>query len=84
MLVRDEGELTHLLAKFSDDRILGLTLLAMDDANEVVGKEVVEKGGEVVVINLMGEIEPRSFSHVMVALDVDNKSARNVRVAHTN
>jgi hypothetical protein len=76
MLVRDDGEVTHLLAKFSDDRILGLTLLAMEDADE--------GSGEVVVINLMGEIQPQNFSQVMVALDVDKKSARNVQVAQTN
>ena len=76
MLVRDDGEVTHLLAKFSDDRILGLTLLALEDANE--------GSGEVVVINLMGEIQPQNFSQVMVALDVDKKSARDVQVAQTN
>jgi hypothetical protein len=80
MLVRDEGEVTHLLAKFSEDRILGLTLLAMEAAN----KEAGEESGEVVVINLMGEIQPQSFSQVMVALDVDQKSARDVQVAQVN
>ena len=80
MLVRDEGEVTHLLAKFSDDRIIGLTLLAMEEAS----KEDGEESGEVVVINLMGEIQPQSFSQVMVALDVDQKSARDVQVAQVN
>jgi len=80
MLVREEGEVTHLLAKFSEDRILGLTLLAMEEAN----KEDGEESGEVVVINLMGEIKPQNFSKVMVALDVDKKSARGVQVAQTN
>ncbi|HET6566291.1 MAG TPA: DUF4252 domain-containing protein [Xanthomonadales bacterium] len=80
MLVRDKGEVMHLLAKFSDERILGLTLLAMEEARQGSG----EGSGEVVVINLMGEIQPQSFSNVMVALNVDNKSARNVKVAHAN
>jgi len=72
MLVRDEGEETHMLVKFSEDRILGLTLLTMDEDSEVV------------VINLMGEIRPQSFSNVMVALDVDNDNARKVQVANVN
>src|SRR5690606_37480753 len=69
MLVRDEGEQTHLLVKEREGRILGLTLLAMDEDSEVV------------MINLMGRIRPQSFSHVMVALDIDNDSARNIQVA---
>lgn len=80
MLVRDEGEVVHLLAKFRDDRMLGLTLLAMEEAHNEDGEE----SGEVVVINLMGEIRPQSFSQVMVALDVDKKSARKVQVAQIN
>jgi hypothetical protein len=72
LLVREEGEETHLLVKIKDDRILGLTLLAMEEDSEVV------------VINLMGEIRPQSFSKVMVALDVENKSARKVQVASIN
>ena len=96
MLVREENEVTHLLVKFRDDRILGLTLLAMENANaggreedgeadgEGDGEGDGESGGEVVVINLMGEIRPQNFSRVMVALDVDKQSARNVQVAHAN
>ncbi len=72
MLVRDEGQETHLLVKIRDERILGLTLLTMDEDSEVV------------VINLMGEIRPQSFSNVMVALDVENQNARNVQVASMN
>lgn len=72
MLVRDEGEETHMLVKFREERILGLTLLTMDEDSEVV------------VINLMGEIRPQSFSNVMVALDVDNDNARKVQVANAN
>lgn len=88
MLVRKEGEQVHLLVKMIDDRILGLTLLAMEDgtvqdaeAGDEAGKE---EGGEVVVINLMGNIRPQNFSKVMVALDVEQQSARNVRVAQAN
>ncbi len=88
MLVREENEVTHLLVKFRDDRILGLTLLAMEGANaggrEGDGEADGESGGEVVVVNLMGEIRPQNFSKVMVALDVDKQSARNVQVAHAN
>jgi len=72
LLVREPGEETHLLVKLHDERILGLTLLAMDEDSEVV------------VINLMGEIRPQNFSDVMVALDVENDNARNVKVAHAN
>jgi len=36
---------------------------------------------EAVVINLMGEIKPRQFGDVMVALDVDSPGVGNVRVA---
>ncbi|MDZ4728365.1 MAG: hypothetical protein SH820_00240 [Xanthomonadales bacterium] len=49
-----------------------MTLLAMEEDSEVV------------VINLMGEIRPDSFSNVMVALDAENESARNVHVASIN
>jgi len=72
MLVRDAGDETHLLVKIENERILGLTLLTMEEDSEVV------------VINLMGEIRPQNFSRVMVALEVDNKSARNVQVAQTH
>jgi hypothetical protein len=73
MLVREPGQETHLLVKMRDERILGLTLLSME-----------EQDSEVVVINLMGEIRPQNFSNVMVALDVDNDKARNVQVASAN
>ena len=72
LLVREEDSQTHMLAKLRDDRILGLTLLTIEDDEEVV------------VINLMGEIRPQSFSKVMVALDVDSPNARNVKVANVN
>ncbi len=69
MLVQEEGEQTHLLVKMREDRILGLTLLAMDEDSEVV------------MINLMGEIRPQNFSNVMVALNIGNDSARHVQVS---
>ncbi len=69
MLIREQGEETHLLVKIQNERILGLTLLAMEAESEVV------------VINLMGEIRPQNFSKVMVALDVEHDSARRVQVA---
>ncbi len=71
MLVREEGEEMHLLVKIKNERILGLTLLAM------------EQDSEVVVINLMGDIRPQNFSRVMVALEVEHDSARHVQVAGT-
>jgi hypothetical protein len=69
MLVREEGEQTHLLVKMREDHILGLTLLVMDGDSEVV------------MINLMGEIRPQNLSNVMVALDIGNDSARKIQVA---
>lgn len=68
VLVREEGEETHLLVKMKNERIVGLTLLAMEEDSEVV------------VINLMGDIRPQNFSKVMVALDVKHESARRVQV----
>jgi hypothetical protein len=65
-LIRAEGEQTHMLVKTSKDRVQGLVLLASDGAEEVV------------VINLMGDLQPQYFSDVMVALEVD---APDVEVA---
>lgn len=59
MLVREEGEETHMLVRQRGERILGLTLITSDGASEAV------------VINVMGDIDPAHFSDVMVALEVD-------------
>jgi hypothetical protein len=59
MLVQDDGEQVQMFAKSSSKGIQGLTLITSDDS-------------EVVVINLMGDIEPTQFSDVMVALNVND------------
>jgi hypothetical protein len=58
-LMREEREQTHMLVKTSRGEIRGLTVLTSD------GEE------EAVVVNLMGNLEPRFFSDAMVALEVD-------------
>lgn len=65
MLVREEGECTHMLMRGAGDRIRGLTLITSD-------------GREAVVINVMGDLQPEYFSEAMAALDVD---APDVEVA---
>lgn len=59
MLVQDDDEQVQMFAKSSSEGIQGLTLITSDDR-------------EVVVINLMGDIEPSQFSDVMVALNVND------------
>jgi hypothetical protein len=58
-LIQEDDEQTHMLMKSSFDRIQGLILLTSD------GEE------EAIVINLMGELEPKFFGDVMLALEVD-------------
>ena len=69
MLVKEEGELVQMYAKPSASGIQGLTIVSAD-------------GDEVVVVNVMGDIQPRYFSDVMLALDVDD--APEVQVAVVN
>ena len=59
MLVREEGELILMFAKSSRGGMQGLTIVSADDE-------------EVVVVNVMGDIQPEHFGDVMVALDVDD------------
>ena len=59
MLVREEGERVQMYAKSSGTGIQGLTIVSADDE-------------EVVVINIMGDIDPQYYGDVMVALDVDD------------
>ena len=59
LLVRQAQEQAHMLVRFDDDRICGMTVLVSDGDEEAV------------VINLMGDIEPQQFGGVMAALDVD-------------
>ena len=69
MLVREEGDLVQVYAKHSGEGIQGLTIVSADH-------------DEVVVVNVMGDIDPRHYSDVMVALDVDD--APEVQVAAVN
>lgn len=69
MLVREEGELVQMYAKSSSDGIQGLTIVSADDM-------------EVVVVNVMGDIDPAYYSDVMVALEVDD--APEVQIAAVN
>jgi hypothetical protein len=67
MLVRAEDEQAHMLMKITHGQICGMTVLVSDGESEAV------------VINLMGEIQPRQFSSVMAALDVDAAGAEHVQ-----
>ena len=57
VLVREEGETTYVLAKIIDGRIAGLTVLNADTT-------------EVVLVNVMGELQPEMLGDTMAALDV--------------
>lgn len=67
LLARSEGEEAHMLMKVVDRRICGMTVLVSDGESEAV------------VVNLMGDIQPRQFANVMTALDVDAGGAGQVR-----
>jgi len=69
MLVREEGELVQMFAKSSGAGIQGLTVVSADSE-------------EVVVVNIMGDIDPLHYSDVMVALDVED--APEVQVSAVN
>lgn len=59
-LIRDDdGETMHMLMKTNKDHIAGITLLMSDGDSEAM------------VVNLMGEIDPRNMGGVMGALDID-------------
>ena len=66
MLVREEGELTQMYMKSSVRGISGLTIVSADDE-------------EVVVVNVMGDIDPVYYQDVMLALHVAD--APDVQVA---
>ena len=68
MLVREDEERTQMFLMSSKGQIHGLTLLTSDGYSEAV------------VINLIGDIQPRRFSDVMVALDIDEGDAQEVEV----
>lgn len=69
MLVREDGELVQMYSKSSNSGMHGLTIVSADDE-------------EVVVVNVMGDIQPEHFGDVMVALDVDD--APDVQIAAVN
>lgn len=66
MLVREEGERVQMFAKSSAGGMQGLTIVSADDE-------------EVVIVNVMGNIQPEHFGDVMVALDVND--APDVQIA---
>jgi len=68
MLVREEGELVQMYMKASGKGISGLTIVSADDE-------------EVVVINVMGDIDPAYYTDVMLALNVDDAPDVQVAVA---
>ena len=55
ILVHEEGEMVQMFAKSSGTGIQGLTIVSADSE-------------EVVVVNVMGDIEPKYYSDVMLAL----------------
>ncbi len=59
MLMREEDELLQMYVKTSGAGISGLTIVSADDE-------------EVVVINIMGDIDPVYYTDVMYALNVDD------------
>jgi hypothetical protein len=69
MLVHDDDELVQMYAKSSGKGMCGLTIVSADD-------------DEVVVVNIMGDIEPEQFGDVMVALNVDD--APEIHLASSN
>jgi len=69
MLVNDDDELVQMYAKHSGKATSGLTIVSADD-------------DEVVVVNIMGDIQPEKFGDVMAALNVDD--APHVQVASAN
>ncbi len=69
MLVREEGEYVQMFTRSSGNRVQGLTVVSVD--NE-----------DVVVVNVMGDIDPKYYSGVMGALDVG--VAPEIEVATVN
>lgn len=69
ILVREGEERTQMLVRSSGRVVHGMTLLSSDGESEAV------------MINLIGDIQPRYFSDVMVALDIEEGGAQDVEVA---
>ncbi len=66
VLVHEEGDLVQMFAKSDSTGIRGLTIVSADDY-------------EVVVVNIMGDIDPVYYRNVMLALDIDD--APDVQIA---
>jgi len=66
VLVREEGDLVQMYAKSDSTGIGGLTIVSADDY-------------EVVVVNIMGDIDPVYYRNIMLALDIDD--APEVQIA---
>jgi len=58
MLVHEDDELVQMFARTSAGDIQGLTIVSADDE-------------DVVVVNVMGKIDPAQYGDLMLALDVD-------------
>ncbi len=63
VLVQEPGELVYMLVKISDDHIHGLTVLSSN-------------AKEVVMVNIMGNLQPEMFTAAMAALDIDGPEVR--------
>ena len=57
ILVREEGESTHMLVKMDGEQIRGLTVMTTD-------------GQEAVFVNVMGDLQPQMFNQAVAALNV--------------
>ena len=66
MLIREEGELVQMYIKSSTEGTHGLTIVSADES-------------EVVVVNVMGDIDPVYYGDVMLALDMND--APEIQVA---
>lgn len=71
-LIREKQEQTHMLLRSEGERIAGLTVLTSDGESEAV------------VVNLMGDIDPRHFGALMTALEIDVPGTENIRLADTD
>lgn len=67
MLTKEGDELVKMFAKPAGDQLKGLTIVSADR-------------DEVVVVNIMGDMNPENYGNVMTALNVD--SAPKVRVVN--
>jgi hypothetical protein len=68
MTVRDGGDRADVLLRTDGQHIHGMTVLVSDGESEAV------------LVNLMGDIRPEQFSHVMAAIDVDAGSANGLEL----